>query len=138
MRRIMNKARKAFTLMEVVIVIVIIGIIAAFGLPNYAKSVARANEKEAAANLRIIASALQVYQAQTGGWPPAGDLTNINNINQNLGISIIPNNMSYSCSDIAGANLQCNADSPSGWQLEIETTTPTFEPYCSGGSCPSL
>jgi prepilin-type N-terminal cleavage/methylation domain-containing protein len=133
----MNKAYKAFTLMEVVIVIVIIGIIAAFGLPNYVKSVARANAKDAAANLRIIASALQVYRAQVGGWPDAADLEDVNEINQTLAVSIIPNNMTYSCDDTAG--FQCNADSPSGWQLQIdETTTLPFDPYCSSGvgTCP--
>ena len=100
--------QNAFTLIELMIVVVIIGIIASFTIPNYAKSIERAHLKDAVTQLITIHSANQIYRAQNGVfWPPTNG-QNLNAINTNLGLGIIANSMTYTC-DGNGANFSCSA-----------------------------
>jgi general secretion pathway protein G len=49
--------RPAFTLLEFLVVIIIIGILAALALPNFGKAKEHALGKEAIANLKLMAAA---------------------------------------------------------------------------------
>lgn len=126
----MLQTRKAVTLMEILIVVVLVGIVAAFGIPSYTKSIERADAREAADNLRMIASAMELYRAQEGGYPVA--LSGVVNINTVLNLNIIEQNMNYSCATTGG--YTCTAASPSGWKMEI--VAGNTDPSCSVGTCP--
>ena len=58
------RTSKGFTLVELAVVIVIIGVLAAFGVPRYLKSVERSKSAEAFAYLTTIRSAQERYHAQ--------------------------------------------------------------------------
>jgi len=58
--------RKAFTLVELMIVLAIIAIIAAFAIPNLMKSRMSANETSAVGSLRAIMSAQATYMNRFG------------------------------------------------------------------------
>jgi len=60
---------KAFTLIEMLIVIVIIGILAAALVPRLQDVQARARDTKRKADLRSIDTALQVYKADNGQYP---------------------------------------------------------------------
>ena len=60
--------RKAFTLVELAVVVVIIGVLAAFGVPRLLKSIERTKAAEAFAYLQSIRSGLERYQARTGAY----------------------------------------------------------------------
>jgi type IV pilus assembly protein PilA len=62
------KARKGFTLVELAVVIVIIGVLAAFGVPRFLKSVERSKAAEAFSYLSAIRSSEERYQAQNGTY----------------------------------------------------------------------
>ena len=60
MKRI-NTACSGFTLVEIMIVVAIIGLLAAIAVPNYTKSRLRAHQTACVANLRQIDGAVQLW-----------------------------------------------------------------------------
>ncbi len=67
----MKKQRKGFTLVELVIVIAILGILAAYAVPKYQGLVEQARSAEARAQLGTVRSALGIYYAKNHGVYPA-------------------------------------------------------------------
>lgn len=71
------RARRGFTLVELVIVIVIIGILAAMAIPRLSRGARGAGSAGLQANLAIIRNALNLYQTEHGGAYPNGTAANI-------------------------------------------------------------
>lgn len=62
--------RNAFSLIELVIVVVIIGIIAAIAIPRMSRGATGAGDSALTADLKVLRSALDLYQAEHGGTYP--------------------------------------------------------------------
>ena len=136
-------SKKAFTIIELMVVIVIIGILAVIALPKFKLTVDRAIESDAINKLMTIHAANKIYFAQTGGYF-AGNL-DVNGINSSLAINIIPDNMTYSYTGNAN-NYTATATRSSGDAFIMSVTevplskgvgAGTGNPCCSGGSCPT-
>lgn len=62
--------RKGFTLIEVLVVIVIIGILAALLIPAITGAVAKAKQTAIAMEIEQLSQALELYNSQYGDYPP--------------------------------------------------------------------
>ena len=76
--------QKGFTLIELMIVIAIIGILAAFAIPQYNKYTARVQVAEAFMLMAPVKTALILYYQTTGGFPTMAD---VNDRHDALGIA---------------------------------------------------
>ena len=72
-------ARKAFTLLELLVVISIIVLLAGIMMPNIAKRLSRAKMAKAAADITNIETAISMYETDMGGYfgDLDGDITEV-------------------------------------------------------------
>ncbi|NLW82891.1 MAG: prepilin-type N-terminal cleavage/methylation domain-containing protein [Phycisphaerae bacterium] len=74
-----RQSQSAFTLIELMIVVSILGILAAIVYPEFQGHVQQAKEAQAKANLKLLREAIERYAAEHGGVPPGHISNNPNN-----------------------------------------------------------
>ncbi len=67
-------AKKAFTLIELLIVVAIIGILAAIALPNFLNAQLRAKIARVEGDLHAMKTAIEMYRTDNSGYPPSCSL----------------------------------------------------------------
>jgi prepilin-type N-terminal cleavage/methylation domain-containing protein len=73
---------RGFTLVEIMIVVVIIGLLAAMAIPAFKRVQDTARANRFVSDLRTFAQAFETYATENGNWPP------------NAGSSVVPAGMS--------------------------------------------
>jgi len=71
------KNRKGFTLIELMIVIAIIGILAAMAIPNFKKAREQAREKACYSNIRVLLGAIEMYNMDHSVMMDSPDMTSL-------------------------------------------------------------
>lgn len=134
---ILNKERAGFTLMEVLVVLIIIGILVGLSIPNYTKTRERAIDKEAQTVLSLVQAAERMYRLKAVEYYPfSGVESNINNINTNLKLNLASPSQrwNYSIQNTA-TGFTASAARIGGartWQIDQDDTKAS----CSGSPCP--
>ena len=124
-----------FTLTEMIIVVITLGVVAGFALPSYTKALQKARERDAITQLAVIHAANTLYRSRVGTYyvNPSGT---VNDINTNLGISIIPGDNTYTYSSNDGTTFTASA-TDGNYTIEADegALINGTNPCCSGGSC---
>ncbi len=133
--------QKSFTLVELIIVVVIIGILVAFASPQFAVTKERALDKEAKAIISLIQAAEKIYKMEEGPYYPwpTGSTANITNINNFLRLSL-PAPATPQWTYTVNSNTQrVTATRRGGRRSWVADFTTTLDPTCTpagGDTCP--
>ena len=68
-----SRKRKAFTLVELLIVVLILGALAAIAVPRISQSATTAKINACKTNVDLINTQIEMYKADTGSWPDTID-----------------------------------------------------------------
>ena len=60
--------KKAFTMVELIIVVIIIGILASFAVPAYMNAQNKAKAKQLFADMELLMAAEKIYRTENGDW----------------------------------------------------------------------
>lgn len=124
-----------FTLMEVMVVIVLLTIMAAFAIPNYSDSVNRTRVRDAVAQLSVLNAANAVYNAQASEFFPGTSLA-IDAINTGLNINLIANGLTYSYTRDTATTYTATAVYGSTFTVRVnQTSISSTNPCCFAGNC---
>ena len=63
------KRSRAFTLVELLIVIVVLAVLAAIVIPKFNDSGIRGRESSLRANLKVVRNAVELFKTDTGSYP---------------------------------------------------------------------
>jgi general secretion pathway protein G len=110
--RTASLARKGFTLVEILIVVIILGILAAIVIPQFTNASTDARKSNMASQDQTIKSQISLYMLQHGDTPPAASTYATNNT-----VDVLFSNYLTISTDVNG---------------NATTTAPFFGPYLQG------
>ena len=80
---------KGFTLIELIVIMIVVGILASFAVPQFIVTKERALDREARSILSLIQAAEKICKMETAAYyPAAGSTSDIDAINTNLRLSL--------------------------------------------------
>jgi len=68
-----SKMRRAFSLVELVVVVLIVGILAAVAAPKMFDTSTKARESATKASLGVVRNAIELYYSENGTYPESAD-----------------------------------------------------------------
>lgn len=126
MKRNRTRRKNAFTLVEILIVVVILGILAAIVVPQFTNAADQARQSSLDSTVRTIRSALELSRNNTGSYPAFDD--DLWNTLQTQGLlQDAPTNPLP-----AAANANTNANTPGSGTVGAEGSGADFEIFLNG------
>lgn len=77
--RLVVRGESGFTLVELMVVIVIIGVLAAVAVPSMTRQADKAKVKRAVAELKTMQTAVDAYRAEKGAYPTTAQISRVLN-----------------------------------------------------------
>ena len=122
-------AKKGFTLLELLIVIVIIGILASIGIPRYFDAIENARGAEAKGTLGEIYKIEQAYYTVNSAYMAAGAVTNGATIGVDLDNDgdddmsmVVPNSNNFTYTNTATViTATAQGSTKNSWQMSLTT-----------------
>ena len=137
---------KGFTLLEILITVIIIGILSAIAIPNYTKSRERSLDKEAQIVLNLIHAAEKMHYMRSTSYYPnvASTSVDVSGINSNLRLNLYSANWDFgiNTNSITAATATAKRkNASSSWDREWQLAASDFvaTAACSSsasGACP--
>ncbi|MBU0469624.1 MAG: hypothetical protein KKF78_10110 [Candidatus Omnitrophica bacterium] len=119
-----------------IIVVIIVGLITAFALPKFTKSMEKERARRLRSNLTIIHSALEIWEASAQSYPANG-AQDLDYLNSNLNLNILDSDFNYTYTN-NGTSYTVDAqktDASYTLRLTQAPIGPT-NPTCQQGTCP--
>ncbi len=125
--------RRAFSLIELVIVVVIIGVLAAIAIPRMSSGADGAKNNAVKANLAVLRQAIELHKAEVGKYPTVADLedaltgtTTASGVTYGPYLRSVPKlgvgtNADLNAFVAAGANPPTAEVANGGWQYDATT-----------------
>lgn len=96
-----------FTLVEIMIVVVIIGLLAAMAIPAFRRVRESAQNARFVSDLRTFSQAFETYSMKNGAWPP------------NAGTGVVPAGMTGELNDAAWTTPKNSVGGRWNWDLNL-------------------
>ena len=138
------KSSGAFTLTEIMVVVIILSITASFAIPKYQKAIRSAHERDTVLALSGIQSASRIYYVNNNNQFLSGTDLDLGSINSNFKINIMANGMIYSYTSAAPNSYTILAawdESGTANDFQVSAqgdSNADSSPCCYAGNCPSL
>lgn len=131
-----QRVRKAFTLVEILIVVVILGILAAIVVPQFTSASQEAQAGNVATQLQTIRSQIELFRVKNNGNYPASliaggatawdDLLPNATGGNNEYMRTPPVNPRTSSSSVVIGDALSASDPAEGWIFDADNTSPTY------------
>ena len=115
----MRKNRKGFTLIELMIVVAIIGILAAIAIPKFASLIRKSSEGASKGNLGSVRSALSIYYGDLEGQYPS-NMASLTIAGKYLSVVPVSKAPNYH-TDTSTTYNQTSANDAGGWSYNNTT-----------------
>lgn len=131
-----------FNLTELMIVVLIIGILAAIAVPNYVRTQERAKVQEAVVALKLIRAGEEIYQGEYGAFygpdDDFGETSTPGTANTNLRLDLNETDWDYEIIAADASSFTATADrTGGGYDTCVYTITESAaDPSISSGTCP--
>ncbi len=122
-----------FTLIELMVSVIIVGILVALVVPSYMDTREKAHDREAISSLMLIRAANKQYRSKFEHFFPYTGTLTMGDINNNLQLDLIGDNWAYT---VAGTGTAYTARAQRGgrtWSITESTPNPSCSP---AAACP--
>ena len=117
--------RRAFSLIELVIVVVIIGVLAAIAIPRMSSGADGAKDNAVKANLAVLRQAIELHKAENDAYPAqatfADDMAPYLRVVPKVGVGTNADANSVGTTTATAANLPTAVSGTDGWLYNANT-----------------